>query len=261
MGIIDDYYGGYENLAMYTNEDGDVDFDAAYGTTYEDTFNERFDQVVRDYQREHGKLASYCSDDSDVSGHSCSDFGEDHQLVRAVRKLCTKAEMRAENHACERTTDRCSLDPPALAARVCLVADLGLLTTDEALASKTLRRSADLDGFDWGMAQAVQTANSIRAHEGYGSWREYGQDAAQKKRHRAVLQQHNTQQQEGGAQGPPYCIIQAASAWCCLIGCLPTTSNSAQFWKSNTSHVHTMLFINCQLALYRYCMSQERGRD
>lgn len=33
MGIIDDYYGGYENFALYTNEDGDVDFDAAYGTS------------------------------------------------------------------------------------------------------------------------------------------------------------------------------------------------------------------------------------
>ena len=33
MGIIDDYYGGYGNLALYTSQDGDVDFDAAYGTS------------------------------------------------------------------------------------------------------------------------------------------------------------------------------------------------------------------------------------
>lgn len=32
MGIIDDYYGGYENLAMHTDLDGDVDFDGAYGS-------------------------------------------------------------------------------------------------------------------------------------------------------------------------------------------------------------------------------------
>lgn len=31
MGIIDDYYGGYENLAMHTGPDG-TDFDAAYGS-------------------------------------------------------------------------------------------------------------------------------------------------------------------------------------------------------------------------------------
>jgi len=30
MGIIDDYYGGYENIAMFTNEDGETDFEAAY---------------------------------------------------------------------------------------------------------------------------------------------------------------------------------------------------------------------------------------
>ena len=32
MGIIDDHYGGYENLAMYTDPDGNVDFDGAYGS-------------------------------------------------------------------------------------------------------------------------------------------------------------------------------------------------------------------------------------
>lgn len=32
MGIIDDYYGGYENLAMNTDSDGNVDFEGAYGT-------------------------------------------------------------------------------------------------------------------------------------------------------------------------------------------------------------------------------------
>jgi hypothetical protein len=31
MGIIDDYYGGYESLAFFTDEDGVVDFEAAYG--------------------------------------------------------------------------------------------------------------------------------------------------------------------------------------------------------------------------------------
>ena len=30
MGIIDDCYGGYENLAMHMNEDGDIDYDEAY---------------------------------------------------------------------------------------------------------------------------------------------------------------------------------------------------------------------------------------
>ncbi|KAF6265920.1 hypothetical protein COO60DRAFT_1697584 [Scenedesmus sp. NREL 46B-D3] len=30
MGIIDDYYGGYESLALFTDEDGCVDFEAAY---------------------------------------------------------------------------------------------------------------------------------------------------------------------------------------------------------------------------------------
>ena len=30
MGIIDDYYGGYETIAQFTDEDGNTDFDAAY---------------------------------------------------------------------------------------------------------------------------------------------------------------------------------------------------------------------------------------
>lgn len=32
MGIIDDNYGGYENLAMHTDPDGETDFDGAYGS-------------------------------------------------------------------------------------------------------------------------------------------------------------------------------------------------------------------------------------
>jgi hypothetical protein len=31
MGIIDDYYGGYESLAMFMDEDGVIDYEAAYG--------------------------------------------------------------------------------------------------------------------------------------------------------------------------------------------------------------------------------------
>lgn len=31
MGIIDDYYGGYESLAFFTDDNGVVDFEAAYG--------------------------------------------------------------------------------------------------------------------------------------------------------------------------------------------------------------------------------------
>lgn len=30
MGVIDDYYGGYENLWMWTDENGDVDYEGAY---------------------------------------------------------------------------------------------------------------------------------------------------------------------------------------------------------------------------------------
>jgi hypothetical protein len=36
MGIIDDYYGGYGNLAMLTNSDGEVDFEAAYDSQLPD---------------------------------------------------------------------------------------------------------------------------------------------------------------------------------------------------------------------------------
>jgi hypothetical protein len=31
MGIIDDYYGGYESLGLFMDEDGIVDYEAAYG--------------------------------------------------------------------------------------------------------------------------------------------------------------------------------------------------------------------------------------
>ena len=32
MGVVDDYYGGYENLAMNTDSAGNVDFVGAYGS-------------------------------------------------------------------------------------------------------------------------------------------------------------------------------------------------------------------------------------
>ena len=44
MGIVDDYYGGYENLAMYMDEDGCVDFDAAYNDILEEG-GEPYDRV------------------------------------------------------------------------------------------------------------------------------------------------------------------------------------------------------------------------
>ena len=38
MGIIDDYYGGYESLALFENPDGSYDYDAAYEAQMPDAY-------------------------------------------------------------------------------------------------------------------------------------------------------------------------------------------------------------------------------
>lgn len=108
MGIFDDYYGGYENLALYTDENGDVDFDAAYGTTLDETFNNRIDEVVREHLRASGRLDE-SDDDSEYEGLSdledCSELESDCSveswrgdmaLLLACRKVsnrkCTQSQ-------------------------------------------------------------------------------------------------------------------------------------------------------------------------
>lgn len=30
MGVVDDYYGGYDNIAIWTNDDGETDFEGKH---------------------------------------------------------------------------------------------------------------------------------------------------------------------------------------------------------------------------------------
>eukprot|EP00976_Prorocentrum_cordatum_P064738 1177606-Prorocentrum_minimum.AAC.1 len=67
MGIVDDYYGGYANLAMHTDEDGDVDWESAYysaaGLDYEDGyFSDEYDDDDKDDDSD---------DDDDRVGFGC----------------------------------------------------------------------------------------------------------------------------------------------------------------------------------------------
>ena len=45
MGIIDDHYGGYENLALYSDGHGGFGMEAAYGATFESTIDARIQAV------------------------------------------------------------------------------------------------------------------------------------------------------------------------------------------------------------------------
>ncbi len=49
MGIIDDHYGGYENLALYSDGHGGFDMDAACGTTLESTIDADPSRVRRHF--------------------------------------------------------------------------------------------------------------------------------------------------------------------------------------------------------------------
>lgn len=85
MGIIDDYYGGYENLALYTDEVGNVDFDAAYGTTYP-------------FATDSG---SNDSAESDCGVSGANGDQPDAALLEAMRAFCTKTDLTVKNELCD----------------------------------------------------------------------------------------------------------------------------------------------------------------
>ena len=62
MGIVDDVYGGYENLAAFTGPDGSVDFEGAYYAGLDDYLegadvydSEEEEELTEQYSRRHPK--------------------------------------------------------------------------------------------------------------------------------------------------------------------------------------------------------------
>lgn len=83
MGIIDDHYGGYENLALYSDGHGGFDMEAAYGTTFESTIDARIKAVCGGSFPIGSDCGSY---DSQGCGSDEIDFDEeDNPLVDAMR--------------------------------------------------------------------------------------------------------------------------------------------------------------------------------
>ena len=101
MGIIDDHYGGYGNLAFYTGEDGDVDFDGAYGTTYDETINARVGQLARKHLESTESLDE--SDDcSEYEG--ASDLDDDS--YRYSGSVCPSVDSMDESDLVDRFAAR-----------------------------------------------------------------------------------------------------------------------------------------------------------
>jgi hypothetical protein len=94
MGIIDDYYGGYENLALYSDGHGGFDMDAAYGTTLESTSDARIKAVC----------GSTFPTGSDCDSYDSKDYGSDEEgnpLVRAMRAFCTSTKIKVVHEQCK----------------------------------------------------------------------------------------------------------------------------------------------------------------
>jgi hypothetical protein len=72
MGIIDDYYGGYENIAMHTNEEGETDFEAAYNSANGlDDYDEQYEQEPAEEEEEEEEV------EADVQEEDTNDQNDD----------------------------------------------------------------------------------------------------------------------------------------------------------------------------------------
>ena len=99
MGIIDDHYGGYENLALYSDGHGGFDMEAAYGTTFESTIDARIKAVCGGSFPIGSNCGSY---DSQDCGSDENDFDEeDSPLVDAMRAFLTSTKIEGVNEQCK----------------------------------------------------------------------------------------------------------------------------------------------------------------
>ncbi|DBA96142.1 TPA: hypothetical protein ACH3X1_015627 [Trebouxia sp. C0004] len=90
MGIIDDHYGGYDNLALYSDGHGGFDVEAAYGTTLESTIDARIKAVCHNNSLIGSDCVSCDSKDYESDG---SDFGqEDNPLLDPMRGSFTNKQ-------------------------------------------------------------------------------------------------------------------------------------------------------------------------
>ena len=71
-----DYYGGYENLAMQTNEDGEVDYEGAYYAELDDLSDDALAEVFGERPRRRGRGAGAAASASVASTTDCTFFLE-----------------------------------------------------------------------------------------------------------------------------------------------------------------------------------------
>jgi len=77
MGIIDDYYGGYENIAMFTDEDSETDFEGAYNHDGLDDLDELYDYEEDQHQPEADEVsAEQDQEDTNVDDTNDKEDGE-----------------------------------------------------------------------------------------------------------------------------------------------------------------------------------------
>ncbi len=124
MGIIDEYFGGYDNLAMYSNSDGDVDFDDAYGTSWDFSCNRNrrsrsssesdsgSDRDSRSCENDHAAHCLACGGagpdtHTDSSIHISKKQKTSDQLAKTRRSLAV--EIKVPNDTCEAACDRFSI--------------------------------------------------------------------------------------------------------------------------------------------------------
>ncbi len=99
MGIIDDHYGGYKNLALYSDGHGGFDMEAAYGTTFESTIDARIQAVC----------GGTFPIGSDCDSYDTKDYGfddddlneEDNPLVDVMRAFLTTTKIKVVNEQCK----------------------------------------------------------------------------------------------------------------------------------------------------------------
>lgn len=99
MGFIDDHYGGYENLALYSDGPGGFDMDAAYGTTLESTIDARIQAVCGGTFPMGSDCNSYDTKDCVSDEHDLNE--EDNPLLDVMRAFLTTTKITVVNGQCK----------------------------------------------------------------------------------------------------------------------------------------------------------------
>ena len=99
MGIIDDHYGGYDNLALYSDGHGGFDMEAAYGTTLESTIDARVKAVCGGTFQIGSDCDYYDTKDCGSDGNDLDE--EDTPSVDAMRAFLTSTKIKVVNEQCK----------------------------------------------------------------------------------------------------------------------------------------------------------------